>query len=107
MVATIASSSKSLGAIDKEIRKCRSWDDFVRLEGKQRTTTDQGKVFARLTQLYLQTYPEYRSKLSSVWLLDEVPPKVAKRLNLPGADEGSNIYTSGSTSSCGSALYFP
>ena len=64
MVATIGSSLKSLGVIDKEIRKCRSWDDFVRLVEGQRTTKDKGDLFERLTQLYLQSLPEYRTKVS-------------------------------------------
>ena len=73
MVATVAFSSKSLGTIDKEIRKCRSWDDFVGLAERQRTTKNKGDLFERLTQLYLQSLPEYRTKLSNVWRLSEVP----------------------------------
>jgi predicted helicase len=34
---------------------------------------DKGTTFERLTQLYLQTAPEYRAELQHVWLLREVP----------------------------------
>ena len=48
-------------------------------------------MFERLTQLYLQTTPEYRTELQDVWLLREVPADIRKRLNLPGPDEGIDL----------------
>src|SRR5262245_10659765 len=51
----------------------------------------KGAVFERLTQLYLQTTPEYRTELQHVWLLREVPIDVRRRLNLPGPDEGIDL----------------
>jgi hypothetical protein len=33
----------------------------------------KGSAFERLTQLYLKTAPEYRTKLQDVWLRSEVP----------------------------------
>ena len=49
---------------------------------------EKGLLFDRLTQLYLQTAPEYQTKLKSVWLLREVPPSIRKRLHLPEQDRG-------------------
>jgi len=45
-------------------------------------------VFERLTQLYLQTVPEYQSELADISTLREVPPDVRKLLALPTLDEG-------------------
>ena len=55
------------------------------------TDGEKGHVFERLTQLYLQTAPEYRTKLQHVWLLREVPADIRRRLNLPGPDEGIDL----------------
>ena len=49
---------------------------------------EKGAVFERLTQLYLQTAPEYQSELEHIWTLREVPPHVRKLLALPALDEG-------------------
>ena len=51
----------------------------------------QGEVFERLTQLYLQTHPEYRSQLRHVWRLREMPHRVREQLALPGTDEGIDL----------------
>ena len=51
----------------------------------------QGATFERLTQLYLQTHPEYRSQLRHVWRHGEMPPRVRERLGLPSTDEGIDI----------------
>ena len=53
---------------------------------------DKGKVFERLTQLYLKTNPEYQTKLREVWIAHlDLPPKVRTRLNLPDDDEGIDL----------------
>jgi predicted helicase len=49
---------------------------------------EKGAAFERLTQLYLQTAPEYQSELEHIWTLREVPHAVRKRLVLPLLDEG-------------------
>lgn len=77
--------------IGKAIRKCRSWEEFCGLVDATELPLDRGAIFARFTQLYLQTYPEYRTILKSVWLLNEVPQKVRLKLNLPIADEGIDL----------------
>src|SRR5215208_816795 len=51
----------------------------------------QGAAFERLTQLLLQTEPEYQSKLKHVWLLSQVPEKVSAKLRLPKLDEGIDL----------------
>jgi predicted helicase len=53
--------------------------------------TEKGTAFERLTQLYLQTAPEYRTKLQHVWLLRDVPVDIRRRLNLPAPDEGIDL----------------
>jgi superfamily II DNA or RNA helicase len=71
--------------IDRCIASCVSWEDF-----RERTNPD-GRAFERLVQLYLQTQPEYRTKLRDVWLLNEVPADIRKAINLPDRDEGIDL----------------
>jgi predicted helicase len=76
---------------DRYIASCASWDDFWD-RAQRLSDTEKGRAFERLTQLYLQTEPEYRTKLQSVWLLRDVPANVRRRLNLPGPrDEGIDL----------------
>lgn len=77
--------------IDAVIRNCNSWDEFCAACDAQPSTMAKGDLFERLTQLYLQSHSEYRTKLTSVWQLSEVPPKISKRLNLPNHDEGIDL----------------
>jgi hypothetical protein len=74
---------------DRFIASCRSWDDFWDRATKL-SNTEKGIAFERLTQLYLQTAPEYRTKLQNVWLLRDIPPAIRRRLNLPAPDEGNH-----------------
>jgi predicted helicase len=76
---------------DRFIASCTSWSDFW--EGAKRLPTDRekGATFERLTQLYLQTTPEYQTELRDVWTLPEVPSDVRRRLNLPARDEGIDL----------------
>src|SRR3954467_9215083 len=62
------------------------WNSLLRLSKSQ-----QGAAFERLTQLLLQTQPEYQSKLKHVWLLSEVPQEIHARLRLPQLDEGIDL----------------
>jgi hypothetical protein len=76
---------------DQIIAEARCWDDFwITLRGLD-SGSKRGAAFERLTQLYLQTAPEYRTQLRHVWLLNEVPENVAAHLNLPRVDEGIDI----------------
>jgi hypothetical protein len=72
---------------DRFIAACASWSDFYE-RAKALPTGEMGAAFERLTQLYLQTTPEYRTELQHVWTLQEVPPAVRKRLALPSLGEG-------------------
>ena len=76
---------------DRFIASCKSWDHFW--DGaRELTEADKGVAFERLTQLYLETAPEYRTKLQHVWLLRDVPADVRRQLNLPGPrDEGIDL----------------
>jgi predicted helicase len=76
---------------DSFIASCSSWDDFLD-RAKELTNAEKGIAFERLTQLYLQTVPEYRTKLQHVWLLRDIPADIRQRLNLPGPrDEGIDL----------------
>src|SRR5215475_7757139 len=76
---------------DRFIASCASWNEFWERTNKLSTDGQKGAAFERLTQLYLQTSPEYRSELRHVWTLREVPPRVCKRLDLPSRDEGIDL----------------
>jgi hypothetical protein len=75
---------------DRLIASCKSWREFWD-RAKDLPPSVKGAAFERLTQLYLQTEPEYRTKLKHVWLLGDVPPAISKRLNLPPVDEGIDL----------------
>jgi predicted helicase len=76
---------------DRFIASCSSWGDFWQRAKKLPTEGEKGAVFERLTQLYLQTTPEYQTELRHVWILREVPPAIRKRLDLPCLDEGIDL----------------
>ena len=73
---------------DRFIASCASWSEFWERAKTLSSTSEKGAVFERLTQLFLQTVPEYQSELADVWTLREVPPNVRKLLALPVLDEG-------------------
>ena len=79
--------------IDRLISKNASWDDLYKelSTNKKLTQKFKGDVFERLTQAYLLTMPEYKSILSNVWLNQEVPRNVLKKLNLPAEDFGVDL----------------
>ena len=78
----------------KIINKSSSWLDLnktlkkLSLKNKKKLV---GDVFEYLVKLYMQTAPHYKSKLKSVYLLNEVPNVLKKYLNLPDNDEGIDI----------------
>jgi superfamily II DNA or RNA helicase len=83
-----------MGWQDRLIASCASWNEFWERTNKLSTDGKKGAAFERLTQLYLQTTPEYCSELRRVWTLREVPPDICKRLNLPSRDEGIDLIAS-------------
>ncbi len=84
-------------SVDKFIRQHASWGAFFAAATKlpdkaSGAAPDKGKVFERLTQLYLKTNPEYQTKLREVWIAHvDLPPKVRAKLNLPDDDEGIDL----------------
>src|SRR5262245_35181200 len=68
----------------------KDWPQFEAaagaLESKQ-----QGDLFELLTKYYLLLKPEYRTELSDVWLLKDVPLRVRAALNLPDLDQGIDL----------------
>src|SRR5262245_47813023 len=80
-----------MGWQDRLIASCASWNEFWERTNKLATDGKKGAAFERLTQLYLQTTPEYRSELRHIWTLREVPPDICKRLDLPSRDEGIDL----------------
>jgi predicted helicase len=72
---------------DRFIASCKSWNDFWD-RARRLSKAEKGLAFERLTQLYLQTAPEYQTELQHVWLLRDVPVDIRRRLNL-GGKQGS------------------
>ena len=72
------------------IRQSNSWKELfetcISLSNKEK-----GDVYEHVVKLYLQTHSEYRTKLSEVWFLNEVPAKVKRKLNLPDPDNGIDL----------------
>jgi len=69
--------------IDRFIASCSNWAAFWDTLTSEPPVLP-GEAFERVTQLYLQTHPEYRSQLKHVWRAPEdVPARVRQRLNLP------------------------
>lgn len=79
--------------IDTLIAGCGSWKSFNELVGNQKTSKEKGDFFERLTQLYLQISPIYKSKIKHVWWCNngELPEHIRKNLNLPTDDEGIDL----------------
>ncbi|MDA9957249.1 DEAD/DEAH box helicase family protein [Candidatus Pelagibacter sp.] len=78
----------------KIIQSSKSWKDLDRTIKKlikNKQTTLAGSIFEHLTKLYLEVSPEYKTKLSKVYLLNEVPNSLKKKLNLPNTDEGIDL----------------
>jgi superfamily II DNA or RNA helicase len=70
------------------IDQARSWEHFHSLVGGLSTTKAKGDAFESLCVAFLRTDPRYVAELKSVWLRRDIPTQIAKRLNLPYADEG-------------------
>jgi len=77
-------------SVDQVIHDARSWSHFESLLTSL-TELEKGRVYERLVQLYLQSSPQYTTKLADVWLLNEVPLNVRNLLNLPYHDVGIDL----------------
>jgi hypothetical protein len=84
-------------SVDAFIREFTAWESLFKATAKLPGSApggfpDKGKVFERLTQLYLRTSPEYQSKLRHVWRAkEELPPDLRARIRLPPGDEGIDL----------------
>ena len=78
----------------KYIQNSKSWNDLNNTLSKF-TKSNQSKlagdIFEYLTKLYLETAPQYKTKLRKVYLLNEVPTTLKKKINLPDTDEGIDL----------------
>ena len=78
----------------KIILENKSWFELNRkLEKltKSNKTKVAGDVFEVVVKYYLETAPQYKTKLKKVYLLKEVPNFLKKKLNLPDEDEGIDL----------------
>ena len=73
------------------LNNINSWKDFKSYAESMPNTKSMGDAFEQLTKLYFQIDPIYRSKYDNVWLLDEVPSKDLKYLDLPRQDLGIDL----------------
>jgi predicted helicase len=55
------------------------------------TPKAKGDLFALFTKHYLRLSPVYRTELSDVWLLEEVPQNTRVALKLPVPDKGIDL----------------
>ena len=67
-----------------------NWQSFKETLSKK-TNKEKGDAFELLVKNYLSHDPQYATKLTSVWLLDEVPAKIHRKLNLPTQDQGIDL----------------
>ena len=71
--------------------KINTWEGFKSYAESMPNTKRMGDAFEQLTKLYFQINPVYISKYDNVWLLEEVPSKVLKYLDLPRQDLGIDL----------------
>ena len=83
-----------MGDIKSYVKSAKSWKD-LNITLSKFTKSNQSKlagdIFEYLTKLYLETAPQYKSKLKKVYLLNEVPTTIKKKINLPDTDEGIDL----------------
>jgi predicted helicase len=72
------------------VDKMNTFDDFHEkinnLEAKQK-----GDLFEELTQYIFKYHPNYRLFTKEIWLLNEVPLNILKKLNMPIKDMGIDL----------------
>lgn len=75
---------------DKILEKVMSWEE-IRQAISPMSEEEKGRIFERLCQLYLKLEPTYNRALKNVWLLNQVPASIARKLRLPTEDIGIDI----------------
>lgn len=88
--------AKGSSLLREAVARCASWEDFVR-QLKKKSDKEKGDLFEHLVRAYLQLDPEYATKLRKVWLLDDVPSALRKRLHLPASDQGIDLIAETNT----------
>lgn len=74
-----------------KIKAYENWQDLKLGLLDKSTKKEKGDIFERITKYYLLIDSIYKTKLKSVWLLNEVPTKIQEYLNLPNNDEGIDL----------------
>ena len=78
----------------KLLSNVNSWNDLNK-KLEEFTKSNQAKVagdiFENVCKYFLQTAPQYQTKLKNVWLLKEVKEDLRRKLNLPSTDEGIDL----------------
>ncbi len=77
----IIQQSKSFKDLDRTLKKLI----------KNKKAKLAGSIFEYLTKLFLEVSPEYKTKLRKVYLLNEIPTAVKRKLKLPKTDEGIDL----------------
>jgi len=78
----------------KLLSNSSSWSDLnKKLEEFTKSNQSKlaGDIFENLCKYFLQTAPQYQTKLKNVWLLKEVKEDLKRKLNLPSTDEGIDL----------------
>jgi superfamily II DNA or RNA helicase len=78
----------------KLLSNATSWNSLnQKLEEltKSKRAKEAGDIFENVCKYFLQTAPQYQTKLKNVWLLKEVKEDLRRKLNLPSTDEGIDL----------------
>lgn len=83
----------------ESLEDCKCWDDLKpKLETYNTSETKQtkkktiaGKIFEFFAKYYFLTEPEQTDLYDKVWLYDEVPIEVTRKLKLPSIDHGIDL----------------
>ena len=88
--------AKGSSLLRDAVARCASWEDFVR-QLKKKSDKEKGDIFEHLVRAYLHLDPEYATKLRKVWLLEDVPSALRKKLHLPASDQGIDLIAETNT----------
>lgn len=89
-------TAKMNSHLNKAVTRCASWEDFARQLSRM-SEKEKGDLFEHLVRAYLLLDPEYATKLRKIWLLNEVPSSLRKKLRLPPDDQGIDLIAETNT----------
>ena len=75
----------------KLVSDVNNWNDLDNKIKSLTNTTEMGDAFELLTKHYFQIDPKLKVKFQEVWLQNEIPQKVRKKLGLPNKDLGFDL----------------